>query len=58
MKNSEYPVGRRLYNEKLSSLRVHIEQSFGMLVAKWRILRTVINVAKAGTARAMVEAPS
>lgn len=31
------------FNFVLSSLRIHIEQAFGMLVARWRIIRNGLN---------------
>ena len=31
------------FNFFLSSLRIHIEQAFGMLVARWRIIRDGLN---------------
>lgn len=43
VRNADTFCTRRSYNEKLSSLRVHIEQAFGILIAKFRILKNIVN---------------
>lgn len=44
--------GETNFNYFLSSYRVHIEQSFGMLVSKWRILRKKLSYSVRKSVRA------